>query len=103
MRPPPAALRRTAIDPVWLLLGIAAALLLLATAAVAGLAAPLTRRRRLLRLALFGALNLVIDVSLVVGCAALWLRHPMARWRDGARWSRSHQQLLSRVLSVLVG
>jgi 1-acyl-sn-glycerol-3-phosphate acyltransferase len=103
VRPPPRALRRTAIDPVWLLLGMAAALLLLATAAVAGLAAPLTRRRRLLRLALFGALYLVIDVSLVVGCAALWLRHPLARWRDGARWSRSHQQLLSRVLSVLVG
>ena len=103
MRPPARVLRRTAIDPVWLLLGIAVAVLLVAMAAVAGLAAPLTRRRRLLRLALFGALYLVIDVSLVIGCAILWLRHPMAKRRDGARWSRSHQQLLSRALSVLVG
>jgi 1-acyl-sn-glycerol-3-phosphate acyltransferase len=103
VRPPPTALRRTAIDPVWLPLGIAAALLLLAAAAVAGLAAPLTRRRRLLRLALFGALYLVIDVSLVISCAVLWLRHPMPKWRDQASWSRSHQKLLSRVLSVLVG
>jgi len=79
------------------------ALLLLAAAAVAGLAAPLTSRRRVLRLALFGALYLVIDVSLVISCAVLWLRHPMAKRRDQSRWSRSHQELLSRVLSVLVG
>jgi 1-acyl-sn-glycerol-3-phosphate acyltransferase len=78
-------------------------LLLLATAAVAALAAPLTRRRRLLRLALFGALYLVIDVGLVIGCTVLWLRHPMAERRDGTRWSRSHQKLLNRALSVLVG
>jgi len=103
VRPPPTALRRTAIDPVWLPLGIAAALLLLATAAVAGLAAPLTRRRRLLRLALFGALYLVIDVSLVVSCAVLWLRQPIAKRRDPVRWSRSHQKLLRRGLSMLVG
>jgi len=103
VRPPARVLRRTAIDPVWLPLGIAVAVLLVAMAAVAALAAPLTRRRRLVRLALFGALYLVIDVGLVIGCAALWLRHPMAKQRDGTRWSRSHQQLLSRALSVLVG
>jgi hypothetical protein len=103
VRPPPRALRRTAIDPVWLLLGVAAAVLLLATAAVAGLAAPLTRRRRLMRLALFGALYVVVDVCLVIGCAVLWLRHPVAKRRDEARWSRSHQKLLSQALSVLVG
>jgi 1-acyl-sn-glycerol-3-phosphate acyltransferase len=77
--------------------------LLLATAAFAGLAAPLTRRRRLLRLALFGALYLVIDVSLVISCAVLWLRCPLAKRRDQASWSRSHQKLLGRGLSVLVG
>ena len=103
MKPPPTAFRRTAIDPVWLPLGIAAAVLLLATAAVAGLVAPLTRRRRLLRLALFGALYLITDVTLVISCAALWLRHPIARRRDQVSWSRSHQKLLNRGLSVLVG
>jgi len=103
VKPPPTAFRRTAIDPVWLPLGIAAAVLLLATAAVAGLVAPLTRRRRLLRLALFGALYLITDVTLVISCAALWLRHPIARRRDQVSWSRSHQKLLNRGLSVLVG
>ncbi len=103
MRAPPTALRRTVIDPIWLPLGTAAALLLLAAAALAGLAAPLTRRRRLLRLALFGALYLLIDVSLVISCAALWLRYPLAKRRDHASWSRSHQKLLNRALSALVG
>src|SRR5262249_19056925 len=102
VRAPPRALRRTVIDPVWLPLGTTAAVLLLAAAAVAAIAAPLTRRRRLLRLALFGALYLAIDVSLVISCAALWLRYPSATRRDQARWSRSHQKLLTRALSLLV-
>ena len=102
MSPPPTVLRRTVIDPVWLPLGVAAALVLLAAAALAGLATLLTRRRRLLRLALFGALYLAIDVSLVTCCGALWLRHPSASRRDQAGWSRSHQKLLSRALSMLV-
>jgi 1-acyl-sn-glycerol-3-phosphate acyltransferase len=102
VRAPPTAVRRTVIDPVWLPLGVAAALVLLATAALAGLAALLTSRRRLLRLALFGALYLAIDVSLVTCCGALWLRHPLAMRRDQAGWSRSHQKLLSRALSMLV-
>ena len=102
MRAPPTALRRTVIDPVWLPLGVATALVLLAAAALAGLAAPLTRRRRLLRLALFGALYLAIDVSLVTCCGVLWLRHPSAKRRDQAGWSGSHQKLLSRALSMLV-
>jgi 1-acyl-sn-glycerol-3-phosphate acyltransferase len=103
VKAPPTALRRTVIDPIWLPLGTAVALLLLAAAVLAGLAAPLTRRRRLLRLALFGALYLLIDVSLVISCAALWLRQPLTKRRNQARWSRSHQKLLSRALSVLVG
>ncbi len=102
MRPPPTVIRRTVIGPAWLALGIAASLLFLVTAALAALAAPLTRRRRLLRLAVFGALYLAIDVSLVAGCAALWLRQPVASRRDQARWSRSHQKLLNRRLSALI-
>jgi 1-acyl-sn-glycerol-3-phosphate acyltransferase len=90
------------IDPIWLPFGTACALLLLGAAALAGLAAPLTRRRRVLRLALFGALYLAIDVGLVISCAALWLRYPIAKLRDQARWSQSHLKLLSRVLSVLI-
>ncbi len=102
MRPPPTLLRRAVLDPVWLPLATATAVLLLTTAAVAAVAAPLTRRRRLLRLALFGALYLAIDAGLVAGCAALWLRYPVAVLRDQARWSRLHRGLLRRALSVLV-
>jgi 1-acyl-sn-glycerol-3-phosphate acyltransferase len=102
VRAPPTALRRTVIDPIWLPLGVATALVLLAAAALAGLAAPLTGRRRLLRLALFGALYLAVDVSLVTCCGAMWLRHPSAKRRDQAGWSLSHQKLLSRALSMLV-
>jgi 1-acyl-sn-glycerol-3-phosphate acyltransferase len=96
-------LRRALLDPVWLLLGTAMAVVLLAIAAVAGLAAPLTRRRRPLRLALFGALYLAVDVCLVAGCAVVWLRHPVAGRRDQARRSRLHAAMLCRALSVLIG
>ena len=102
MKPPPVLIRRTVIGPVWLPLGTVLALLFLAAAAVAALAAPFTRRRRLLRLALMGALYLALDVYLVIGCAALWLRSPLPSRRDAGRWSHAHQKLLTQVLSALV-
>src|SRR5258708_15946224 len=101
-RQPPAWLRRAVIDTIWLLLGTAMALLFLAAAAVACLAAPLSRRRRPARLALFAALYLVIDVSLVGACTALWLRFPRPGRRDPARWTKAHLRLLGRALTVLV-
>ena len=66
------------------------------------LAAPLSRRRRPSRLALFAALYLAVDVSLVAGCAALWLRFPRPARRDPARWTKAHLRLLGRALTVLV-
>jgi 1-acyl-sn-glycerol-3-phosphate acyltransferase len=102
MRPPPAAVRRAVIDPIWLALGTALAVLFLAAGAIAALATPLSRRRRLSRLALFAALYLAVDVSLLVGCAAIWLRFPLPERRDQARWSKAHQRLLSRALTRLV-
>ena len=102
MRPPPVAVRRAVIGPVWLPMGIALALIFLVGAAISSAVAPLSRRRRPARLALFAALYLAVDVSLVAGCAALWLRFPRRAGRDPARWTKAHRQLLSRALTVLV-
>lgn len=102
MRPPPYAIRRAVIDPVWPALAAAMALMFLFVAAVSALAAPLTRRRRLLRFALLGALYLVLDAFLVVCCAALWLRYPMAGRRNPAGWSSRHEALLRKSLAVLL-
>ena len=102
MRPPPLAVRRALIGPIWLPLGIALALVFLAAGAIASVAAPLGRRRRPARLALFAALYLAVDVSLVAGCAALWLRFLRPARRDPARWTQAHLRLLSRALTVLV-
>ena len=102
MRPPPTAVRRAVIDPVWPVIAAVVALVLLLVAAVSGLAAPLTRRRRLLRFALLGALYLILDTFLVICCAALWLRYPRASRRDAAAWSSRHEALLRTSLAVLL-
>jgi 1-acyl-sn-glycerol-3-phosphate acyltransferase len=103
MRPPPTIIRRAVIDPAWPPVAAAMALVLLLVAGVSALAAPLTRRRRLLRFALLGALYLILDANLVVRCAVLWLRHPVASRRDPARWSEQHEKLLRGSLALLLG
>jgi 1-acyl-sn-glycerol-3-phosphate acyltransferase len=102
MRPPPVVLRRTVLDPIWIPLAIGLAFLLLAVAAAVTIVAPLSRRRRLPRLGIFGALYLLLNAGLVVCCAAYWLRYPMPRRRDRAHWSRLHVSLLRRTLTLLV-
>jgi len=94
--------RRAIIDPIWLMLGSTLALTCVAAAASAILAAPLSRRRRPARLALFAALYLAVDVSLVGACAALSLRFPRPGRRDPARWTNAHLQLLGWALTALV-
>ena len=102
MRPPPVVVRRAILDPLWPVLAAVLAAIFLLAAAAGAIAAPLTRHRRLLRLALFGALYLVLDATLVLCCAGLWLRHPWPGRRDADDWSRSHQTLLRRALALLV-
>lgn len=104
MRPPPALIRRAVLDPLWIPLAPALALLFLLAAVVSTVATPLGRRkRRPLRVGLFAALYLCLDAFLVICCAGLWLRHPVPRRRDEASWSRAHHRLLANALSLLVG
>jgi acyltransferase-like protein len=102
MKLPPAIIRRAVLDPVWVPVALGLALVLTALAAAATLVTPLSRRRRLPRVCLFGALYLTVNASLVLCCAACWLRYPLARRRDEARWSALHVTLLRRALSLVV-
>jgi 1-acyl-sn-glycerol-3-phosphate acyltransferase len=102
VRPPPTAIRRAVIDPVWPAIAVVMAVAFLLIAAVSALVAPLTQRRRVLRFALLFALYLTLDAVLVVGCAALWARYPLASRRDPATWSRRHETLLRRSLAFLL-
>lgn len=94
--------RRAIVDPLWLPAAAVLMVLLALVAAVAGLAWPLTRRRRLLRLALFAVIYLFADACLVAGAAIIWLRWPVPAWRDEERWKAAHARLLRRALSLIL-
>jgi len=102
MTPPPAIIRRAVLDPIWIPLALSLAAVLTMVAAIAALVTPLSHRRRLPRMFLFGALYLAVNAGLVLCCAACWLRYPLASLRDEARWSALHVVLLRRALSVVV-
>jgi 1-acyl-sn-glycerol-3-phosphate acyltransferase len=98
---PPRLVRRIVIDPLWVPLAVAVSLLLLATAALAAIAAPLTRKRRLLRASLLACTYLYLDLGLMFGATRLWLRHP-TRSRDELQWRSQHSALLARTLTRLM-
>ena len=102
MRPPPALVRRFLIDPLWIPVAAVLVLLLLLVGSAAVVMAPLSRRRRLPRLALFGALYLAVDACLLICCTALWVQRPVPDRRDDLRWSRAHEALLRNALGLLV-
>ena len=101
MKLPPAGVRRWLIDPAWPLLAVVLAAVFLLVAAVAGLSWPVTRRARAGRLALLAAYYLILNAGLLVGCAGLWVAHPVAARRDGERWRQAHTALLRGVLARL--
>ncbi len=101
MRPPHLLVRRTVLDPLWVPVAAALAGLFLLVACASVVVAPLATRRRLTRLALFGALYVLVDAFLLVCCACLWLAHPVPA-RRGERWADMHAALLRRALAVLV-
>ena len=98
MRPPPLVVRRVLIDPVWIPLAVALAG---AFAVVALVTLPFGRRRRAPRLALMAAVYLLVDAAMLMVCAALWLRHPLAS-RRSAGWADAHERLLRRALALLM-
>jgi 1-acyl-sn-glycerol-3-phosphate acyltransferase len=102
MRPPPVLVRRAVVDPLWLPVAAVFMVLFALVAAVSGLAWPLTRRRRVLRLALYAVIYLFADICLVAGAAIIWLRWPVAAWRDEDQWTSAHTRMLSWALSLLL-
>jgi 1-acyl-sn-glycerol-3-phosphate acyltransferase len=101
MRPPHPLIRRLVVDPLWVPVAVALAGLFLLVACVSVIVAPLATRRRVARLALFGALYVLVDASLLACCACLWLAHPVPS-RRGERWADAHAALLRRTLMLLV-
>ena len=95
------AVRRWIRDPCWPLIAAVLAAAFFLVAVVGGLAWPVTRRAPAARLGLLAALYLVLNAGLLVGCAALWVAHPVAGRRDRQRWQQAHTTLLRWVLSRL--
>jgi len=102
VKPPPVVFRRAVVDPLWFPAAAVLMILLAAVAALAGLAWPLTRRRRLLRVTLFAVLYLFADLCLVAGAVVLWSRWPVAARRDEERWNQAHARLLRWALSLVL-
>jgi 1-acyl-sn-glycerol-3-phosphate acyltransferase len=103
MRPPPRLVRRAIVDPLFVPLALVLAAVLAVVAAVAGVCAPFSSRRRVLRLSALALVYVVIDVALLVAGAALWLRHPRRRGLAAQRvWTESHVRLLRWALPKLL-
>lgn len=98
---PPRLVRRAVIDPLWPVLVLGCTVLFSVVLAIALVMAPLSRRRRVLRLTVLAICYLWIDLALVAGCWALWLRQP-SPWRDEDRWRQRHAALLGWALRLLL-
>jgi 1-acyl-sn-glycerol-3-phosphate acyltransferase len=101
VKPPGLLVRRAVLDPLWVPVAAAIACLFVLAACASVVIAPLARRRRVARLALFGALYLIVDAGLLVCCTGLWLGRPVRSWR-GEGWVDTHAVLLRRALTVLI-
>jgi len=95
-----------------LLLPVDAALLLVAAVvfavigAIAAVCAPLSRRRRVLRMAAFALNYCVVELAVMITAGLLWLRHVLsgrrgAEWEE--RWSQANQGLLAWALGRVLG
>jgi hypothetical protein len=76
------------------------------TTAIAAVLAPVSRRRRVLRLAAFALNYCVVELAVMVAAGLLWLRH-VVPGRRGAEWERSwvnaNQDLLAWALGRVLG
>jgi 1-acyl-sn-glycerol-3-phosphate acyltransferase len=95
--------RRLVVDPLFLPLAALLAAVLAGVLAVATLLAPLTPRRRVLRMTRLVLAYLRLDVSLLLRSAALWLRSPVRMGREAERrWTAAHADLLHDALVRLL-
>ena len=110
---PPRLVRRL-LAPVFVAVELGLITLFAAVAVVAGLAAPFTPRRRVLRLAAFGTTYLAMEVCVAAAALVLWLATPAMWWApSGPRpqrnseqqriWEQRHVRLLGWALSVVLG
>jgi 1-acyl-sn-glycerol-3-phosphate acyltransferase len=98
---PPRPLRRAIIDPLWLPIAAALAVLFGVVLLVSGVFAPISRKKRLLRVSAFALVYLYLDVRLMLDSLWYWLRSP-GRRRDVRAWRAQHSELLGRALSRLI-
>jgi 1-acyl-sn-glycerol-3-phosphate acyltransferase len=98
---PPRPLRRAIIDPLWLPVAAALAVLFGVVLLVTGVFAPISRQRRLLRVSAFALVYLYLDVRLMLVSLWYWLRSP-SRHRDVRGWRTQHSELLGQTLDRLI-
>ena len=89
------------VDPLWLPVALAIGVLLAVVILISALVAPISPRRRVLRVACLGCVYLYMDVRLMLVAFGWWLRYPRAGQHDAA-WTRRHAELLGRALDQLM-
>ncbi len=100
---PPRVIRR-ALVPVELAALIALCVLCVLAAALGAIAAPFTRRRRLLRVAAFGLAYCFMELTVLVGAFGIWVRRPrLGPWRGSQLdWVAANQRLLTKALGRIL-
>ncbi|OHV38442.1 MULTISPECIES: 1-acyl-sn-glycerol-3-phosphate acyltransferase [Pseudofrankia] len=98
MRVPPRAVRRLLIDPLFVPVAVAGAVLGVVSTVLGLAVAPLDRRLRLSRVSALAAAYLLAEAVAVVAGFGLWLVRPLLR----SRWERAHLVLLRGMLGSLV-
>lgn len=94
----PLPVRRLLLPLAMVVLVVLAALF--ATATAIGLAvAPLTSRRRVLRLCAFALSYVLVELASLTAAAFLWIRHAIpGRARRGSQWMTANERLLGWAL-----
>jgi len=93
---------RRVLLPLVVVIEIGLGTCLIAICVLAALVAPLTPRRRVLRLTSFGALYVAVDLAAVAACAGLSIRRAVQPGFE-ATWEDAHYRLLRWALGVALG
>jgi len=85
---------------------LVAAVVFAVIGAIAAVCAPLSRRRRVLRMAAFAFNYCVVELAVIVAAGLLWLRHVLpgrrgSEWKKG--WVEANQGLLAWALGRVLG